>query len=348
MKKIYVRAYCQSNLGDDLFVLQLARRFPGTRFYLYAVGEHQRAFRQQSNILLPSTADRLRRKLRHTLRLPGKEPFDGQGLDGQAVIGGSILWENAPVDSSDGTSPCFLIGANCDAAYSDDFRQRLGQSLARLTDCCFRDSHSFSLFRALPNVRWAPDVLFGWKPTQQPQPGAGVGISVVSAKGCFSSASLRQTYFETMAALIDLCRERQIPVTLLSFCRAEGDEEAIREILSRTADPSYAGQCLYAGDPEAMLDAMNGCKTIVATRFHAMILGWVLGKNVVPVIYSEKQTQVLADVGFSGPLWNAQAGQLLSAQALLDAVLSEAGRLETETLSRQAENQFAALAAFLE
>ena len=93
---------------------------------------------------------------------------------------------------------------------------------------------------------------------------------------------------------------------------------------------------------------MNGCKTIVATRVHAMILGWVLGKNVVPVIYSEKQTQVLADVGFSGPLWNAQAGQLLSARALLDAVLSEAGRLETETLSRQAENQFAALTAFLE
>ena len=46
MKELYVRAYCQGNLGDDLFVLHLARRFPNTRFYLYAVGENQRAFRK--------------------------------------------------------------------------------------------------------------------------------------------------------------------------------------------------------------------------------------------------------------------------------------------------------------
>ena len=35
MKKMFIRAYCQSNLGDDLFVLQLARRYPDTQFYCF-------------------------------------------------------------------------------------------------------------------------------------------------------------------------------------------------------------------------------------------------------------------------------------------------------------------------
>lgn len=99
MKRIYVQAYCQSNLGDDLFVLHLARRYPETEFYLYAVGDNQKAFLSQSNLRLPRAWDRLRRKGRHMLGL-GAEPFDGQGLDGTVVIGGSILWEGAPLDFS--------------------------------------------------------------------------------------------------------------------------------------------------------------------------------------------------------------------------------------------------------
>ena len=60
MKKMFIRAYCQSNLGDDLFVLQLARRYPDTQFYLYALGENQNAFRNQPNLILPGTWDRIR------------------------------------------------------------------------------------------------------------------------------------------------------------------------------------------------------------------------------------------------------------------------------------------------
>ena len=344
MKKMYIRAYCQSNLGDDLFVLQLARRYPDTQFYLYALGENQNAFRNQPNLILPGTWDRIRRKLNHTLPIPGKEVFDGQGTDGRVAIGGSVFWEGAPTDYLEGT---FLIGANCEDSYSPAYRQRLGSALASAAGCCFRDRFSYEQFRGLPGVTWAPDVLYGWAPAQSPRPGRGIGISVVARKGVFQDDSLREAYYNAIAGLCDLCREEHIPVKLLGFCRSEGDKDAMEAIRARTADPENLTCVLYEGDVDAFLEEMNGCETILATRFHAMILGWVLGKNVVPILYSSKQTHVLEDAGFQGPMWNALKGETCTGPELLEMARRQEGRLDISQLRQASELQFAALDKFI-
>ena len=345
MKKMFIRAYCQSNLGDDLFVLQLARRYPGTRFYLYALGENQNAFRDQPNLILPGTWDRIRRKLTHTLHIPRREVFDGQGLDGRVAIGGSIFWEGAPTDYLEGT---FLIGANCEDSYSPAYRQKLSSALASAAGCCFRDRFSYAQFRGLPRVTCAPDVLYDWAPVQSPCRGQGIGISVVSRKGAFQDDSLRQSYYDAIAGLCDLCRKEHIPVKLLGFCRSEGDGEAMEAIRTRTADPGDLTCVLYQGDVDTFLEEMNGCETILATRFHAMILGWVLGKNVVPILYSSKQTHVLEDAGFQGPMWNALKGETCTGPELLEMARRQEGRLDITRLRQDSERQFAALDKFLQ
>lgn len=347
MKRIYVRAFCQSNLGDDLFVLQLARRYPHTKFYVYALWEHQNAFLGQQNIVLPTKKDRFRRKLTHVLHLKRQEAFDGQGVDGVVAIGGSILWEGADIAFSYGDAPCYLIGANCESGYSPEFEAQLGQSLSRLADCCFRDTFSYRLYQALPNVRQAPDVLYGWQPRQVRQTGAGIGISLVGRKGCFREDDALETYLTAITQLCDLCWERGIPVRLLGFCAMEGDGQSIEAVLGRVTHPEAVSTLLYRGDPERMLYELNKCETILATRFHAMILGWTLGKNVVPILYSEKQTHVLKDAGFEGPLWNALAGEKVDGQSLLEACLADAGRLDIAPLRQEAAQQFQALDLFL-
>ena len=92
---------------------------------------------------------------------------------------------------------------------------------------------------------------------------------------------------------------------------------------------------------------MNECETIIATRFHAMILGWVLGKNVVPIVYSTKQTQVLADCGFQGPMWNALEAASMTGETLLEYVKSERGKLDIAELKKRSGAQFAALDEYL-
>lgn len=346
MKKMFVRAYCQSNLGDDLFVLHLAKEYPQTQFYLYAVGGNQRAFANTANLCLPSAWDRLRRKGIHLLR--GQDRFDGSHLDGTVVIGGSILWEGAPLDFGQPKKPCFLIGPNCESAYSPEFRGRLETALSCVTGCCFRDSASYMQFSKLSNVTWAPDVLFDYEPGLPKVTGQGIGISVVSGKGAFRNDALREGYFASIARLCMLCQEQKIPVRLLSFCAGEGDEEAIAKILDRVPRPEGIQASFYRGDPQALLAEMNACQSIVATRFHAMILGWVLGKNVVPIIYSTKQTQVLADCGFCGPMWNALEDQNMTGEELLEAVQAEQGRLDISDLKDRSKAQFSALDRFLQ
>lgn len=344
MKRMYVQAYCQSNLGDDLFVLHLARRYPETEFYLYAVGDNQKAFLSQSNLRLPRAWDRLRRKGRHMLGL-GAEPFDGQGLDGTVVIGGSILWEGASLDFSG--APCFLIGPNCETEYSPAFRQRLEQALRNVRSCCFRDRASFEQFSQLPNVTWAPDVLFGYDAALPYQRGRGIGISLVSRKGAFRDDGLREIYCNAIADLCQRCLEEKIPLRLLSFCATEGDEAMVEAVLARVSNPASIAVSCYRGNPGTFLAEMNECETIIATRFHAMILGWVLGKNVVPIVYSTKQTQVLADCGFQGPMWNALEAASMTGETLLEYVKSERGRLDIAELKKRSGAQFAALDEYL-
>ena len=78
-----------------------------------------------------------------------------------------------------------------------------------------------------------------------------------------------------------------------------------------------------------------------------MILGWVLDKNVVPVLYSEKQTHVLKDAGFEGPMWNALRGECLSGETLLAYAQAGRGYLDITQLRKEAAGQFAALDQFL-
>ena len=344
MKRMYVRAYCQSNLGDDLFVLHLAKRYPETEFYLYAIDDNQKAFLDQPNIHLPNSWNRLRRKGRHLLHLAG-EPFDGQGLDGTVVIGGSILWEGAPLDF--GEAPCFLIGPNCEKDYSPAFRLRLTEALGQIQSCCFRDRASFDQFSGLLNVTWAPDVLFDYDARVHVKKGEGIGISLVSRKGVFREDGQRETYYNAIGDLCERCLQEDIPVRLLSFCASEGDEEAVEAVRKKVSNPEAIAVSRYRGDPEGFLAEMNQCETLIATRFHAMILGWVLGKNVVPIIYSAKQTQVLTDCGFQGPMWNALEVREMTGESLLEYAKQEQGRLDISELKKRSRAQFLALDEYL-
>lgn len=88
----------------------------------------------------------------------------------------------------------------------------------------------------------------------------------------------------------------------MSFCKHEGDEEAIGEILKTIPQKysHYIEPYNYRGNIEQSLDVISSSSLVIGTRFHAMILGWLFNKPVVPIVYSEKMTNVMKDVGFSG------------------------------------------------
>lgn len=349
-KRLFLSAYVRTNPGDDMMVLTLLRRYPRQRFFLYCHPRHRAPFRQEKNVRficpLFYYADRL------LLRLIKKEPFRLHFRKNATVIqiGGSMYIEPARFDPNAAAfqlNPQFIIGANFGPYKTEAYLNHICQLLGKTRDVCFRDSYSASMFAQLSQVRQAPDVLFGYKELPAPKPGTGIGISIIDPSCRPELKDRAEAYFDTLAALIDLCSVQNIPVTLLSFCVEEGDNHALQQIGRRTKSHDYK-TFTYNGDPAALLDTMNGCDCIYATRFHAMILGWLLGKKVLPIIYSGKQKNVLEDLGYTGNIWDMADGQPYCPETLLAHGLNSVPIKNTNLLAQQAGGQFIGLDRFFE
>ena len=99
--------------------------------------------------------------------------------------------------------------------------------------------------------------------------------------------------------MIDFYIEKGYKICLMSFCREEKDEEAIEEILEKCPKTvkEKIEKYYYNGNLEEALNIIGDSRIIVASRFHANILGILFGKNVITLSYSDKTKHVLSDMG---------------------------------------------------
>lgn len=346
MKKVFLHAYCQQNLGDDMFVLRMLQRYPNVQFHAVVDGAYRGAFADTPNLVVHprKKTNRLVEQLHHRF-----------GYDAFIKLGGSIFME--PKDwKQKGTFPVwqckllnsnkFIIGANFGPHYTDAFLKRAYSSLRFYRGVSFRDQASYDLFADIPQACWAPDLLFQYD-YPAPKQGSGVGISVIAPERKLPEGLTEEQYYTAMAQIADRYLEQGEPVRLLGFCDAERDGEAMEQIRSRMCHADQLETVLYDGDIPKMLDAMNGCDKIIAARFHAMIIGFALRKKVLPVIYSQKQTHVLEDLGFDGRIWDLRKAELLTpeeAQTACDNAPIVEGLQE---LATRCDEQFTQLDKYL-
>ncbi len=336
-----------------MFLKALLGRYPQTPFYLFADPRHIQTLLQASNLRGPSRLGyflfRLLKKLRLTDEFAVRR-FLSRRAPAVVRIGGSVFIEPADWsqrqhrDNRNVNPNTFYIGCNFGPYSSQSFLENAKMRLQEARDCCFRDRYSAALFQDLPNIRYAPDVLFAYN--APPCQGEGIGISLLRLEGRKGLEEAADRYYASLAGLCDLCAQRKIPVILFSFCKAEGDLEAAAAVLSRTTQTDHVQICDYQGDIPGFLGAMNRCRYLIAGRFHAMILGWCMGKAVLPAIYSQKQTHVLEDLAYEGPCWHLADGSVWEPEALLRLCMDCQG-LDTRALAQEAQGQFAALDAYM-
>ena len=90
-------------------------------------------------------------------------------------------------------------------------------------------------------------------------------------------------------------------ITLMSFCKFEGDEEIIEDIENETKKENIKIlKYYYGGNIIETLKVIASNNTVIGTRFHANIIGMILNKNVVPIIYGDKTYESLKDIKFEG------------------------------------------------
>lgn len=355
--RVFVDFYDYVNVGDDLLFRTLAERYPHRRFAYLADKGDGSAFADLPNV-------RRLRRIRYVdgvlrrLRIPVRvNDLRRRWLLRRSPLvirlGGSLYMEqgdwrrNVQRDTElvDGAGKVFFLNGNFGPWRTREFLTTYERIFSRASDVTVRDSASREQLAAVPQVRLAPDMLFTVPGPEPAAPRSGVVVSLIDLTGREGLARYRDAYEEAMAHLLeDLVASGAAPVTLVSFCPTEGDEAAVERVLARIQQPaaaSVATHC-YRGDLAAVLALLRGADTVVATRFHAMVLGLAFGSAVCCVEYSGKVSNALADLGAAGHGWKLADFVAASRTERLERVMA-AGPLAIPGVVEQAAGHFAVL-----
>ena len=310
---VFVYAFLDLNVGDDLFVRKLVASYPDVHFLLLAKKPYKRMLAAYPNVTVYE-ADGF--WLSGSKKLGLYEPLRwriAHECDYAVYIGGYIfieysswkdqhIWYRELFDND----RLYFMGCNWGPCKTEQFEANMRSVFSGIKDICFRDQYSYQTFSSLPNVRYAPDILFDldWTPYAGQKEKKQVLLSVVNCRSeAVDLAEHTTAYQRFLTDLTGRFVELGYHVVLCSFWENDGDLTAAREIRSSLPPRVQEGTSIenYCGtNLDRILELIAQSEYVVATRFHAMILGLAAGKKVLPLIYNLKLRTVIQDLDFQG------------------------------------------------
>lgn len=311
-KKIYITAFTATNFGDDLFVKVLCDRYPQHRFYIDCYDSEDTAFESIPNLTVLNRGNAKGKWMERLQKYTGKLGFFVDfAYDAQVYIGGSIFIEfqnelqyNGYFKNLYGSKirpdiPYFILGSNFGPYHHPEFVEKHKEFFRyQVDDLCMRDRASYELFKDLENVRYAPDVLCTCSLPKISKENLIVISCIYDQKREESRSFDNEAYARKMAELCRYYKSLGKEVCLLSMCSQQKDTQMCQNIRQLLDYDVHIVE--YSGNLDEVLKLFAAAEYVIASRFHAMILGWLAGVPVYPVAYSNKTTNVIEDFGFSG------------------------------------------------
>ncbi len=363
MKRIKLRAYFARNLGDDLMVDILLRRYPQHKFWVNNTQLETEVFRKYPNFenraALWEHYGR-RNHIANLLTLNRKKDFllhrmvqqRNKGCNGSVYIGGSLFMEGVR-DTAEyirqeeeklDAGPLFIIGANFGPYETEGFRAAFEEYFKKCAGITFRDQASYRCFATLDNAAYAPDVVLNLP--DAPKAGNGsVIISVIDVRSRPKLKEYTQSYDRFIADTCQTCVAQGKKPVLMSFCESEGDCAAIERIkeLLPVEIREKTGVYAYNGNIPEALEQIAQADFVLATRFHAMILALCFEKPFFCLSYSDKIKWVLEDLGCDAYCDLKQ----ISTLEPKDIFARYTQPVDAAAYRREAQRQFAQLDEFL-
>ncbi len=351
-----LRAYVTGNLGDDLFIKIICARYNNVKFYIMGEKKYKSIYEELSNLEY-ITINQWHKCIRLICETVGLNSFFFWPLpkvDALVYIGGSIFMElkgwrkefqrNANLFSL--FERKYIIGANFGPYYHEEFQELYLNEFKSFDDISFRESSSAALFDSVKNIRVNPDVVF----QLDTFPTEGKDYYIISILNCLKKESIEHKhsqYMKKMKEIVSEILKTGSEVVLMSFCEAEGDTIAIEELYDSLQNFEKVKVKKYTHwNIDESLDIIRMSQGIVATRFHAMILGMVWEKKLVPIIYDKKMSNVLEDMEYCGPQYSVEHIEELNAAKLIDE-LGRTIEIDIENLVAKSKKQFSELDKFL-
>ena len=355
MKKVYIHAYMAGNLGDDLMVKLLCKRYPKVKFFVFADESYQHRYQDITNLSVIAPPNKTVTFRDGIFKKTWNRDDIVRGSDAVVHIGGSVFvqhfddWSNFYQADSRlvrDSKKMFVIGANFGPYENPEYYQQYEQLFRQYTGICFRDQYSKNLFPNHNNITWAPDVVFNYQPKYRPPTKKQVLISAIDLKdrgGKYSICQYQKDY-ETFLQNLAICYlKKGYLVQFISFCKMQGDETAIQRMIGKIPSEYQENLSTYFYDTnlEECCSLFYESEIIVGTRFHSIILGWLAGKKVLPIIYDFKTRNTLADVPSQFVL-ELQDLKTIDPQQMADQ-LEQMPPFQPDELIQQAPRQFEAL-----
>ena len=314
MKKVYVSAYLKKNLGDDLFVKILCDRYKSTKFYILADKSYKEVFKDTNNICVINNKNIIIRLL-NKMCMHNLENILKIFSNAWVMIGGSIFMEpdNWCEDKEKIKrklkktfrlkKKLYILGCNFGPYSYEDYLEFYKKEIFKgCRQISFRETFSYNLFKDINNVSYYPDIVFTLnKEDISIKNGEKTAvISFIDLKSRSKLSHLESDYISAIAEIAKYFNRAGYKINLMSFCKEEKDEDMIvkmgEELSARKIE---YGTYLYNGNIPEALNFINNSDVMVASRFHAAILGLLLNKKTIPISYSNKTTNVLKDIKFN-------------------------------------------------
>lgn len=317
--KIYLNAFLQKNLGDDLFVYILMNRYKNHEFYTMTTDKTYKGMFEHLHILDMKLLVKILKKF-------SLKSLIANRCDLCLTLGGSMFIEN-PGDKSKnfslGKNEHYILGVNFGPYKTQEYFNNIRGLLSESKDVCFRENYSYNLFKDLPQARVASDIVFSL-PTDNISIDHKEKHAVISVIDCKRKidGKYETDYLNMMKDMIVSLHSQGYKIILMSFCQFEGDEEVIDQLLSMLDGYKDVDRYDYRGNIKEALDLLGQSSLIIGSRFHANIIGLLMGKTVIPVLYSDKTKNVLTDLNFNGLIIDLRHMNHFNVSMLNDEVLN--------------------------
>ncbi len=355
-KTICLTGYAYGNLGDDLFFKIICERYKDTDFYIQGMYQYAHFYSTIENLkYIPLNTRTIKRFIYYRCKSIGIEIpslLYPPKAHAHVKIGGSMFMEadgwyetyEHHLDFLKHFEKNYVLGANFGPYTQEAFFEQYKHYFSKLDDICFRDTSSANLFKDLSQVRQAEDIVFQ---LNYPQ-GEEENYYVVSPIYCKNRIHLKEyhdTYMQKLVTIIDKLTEKNSEVVLMGFCEFEKDTLAIEELYAKVKNTTKV-RIYNHNNIEQSLHILAHAKGIIATRFHAMILGFVFQKPTIPLIYSEKMRTVLQDMKYPGISYDIQNMENVDNLELIQHLENKI-EFDVAPIRKSAEKHFQKLDAFI-
>lgn len=354
MKKIFLDAYLKHNLGDDLFLEIISNRYKSHEFLIN--NSIDMNYKNMFDNIKPNKSKfkyfffRFLNKIFKNKNILYEKKI--KNCDCKVTIGGSIFMENKNYyknqinelsKNSAENIEKYILGANFGPYYHDEYLLKVKESLKNYEDVCFRDKYSYKLFKDLKNVRVKPDIIYSLDTKKyQKKDEKLVTFSLIDCNSRTNLKKYAKSYENKIIELINYFYEKDYKICLMSFCKYENDEKAIKSILQNILQSNMnmirnITTYEYINNIDEALELIGKSEYIVGTRFHANILGLKFQKKLIPIAYSDKTINALTDIGYKGKIYHLDKIDELDISKIKYHILDKD---ELEKLSIEAEQQF--------